>query len=66
MTKDVDPRLLLIPDNRDDYPYFGKYNRPAGYVTFSKLPLKDVDKYEYAGTCCDAYGNKGDLFKPKQ
>lgn len=63
--KDAKARLLLVPENYNDYPYFGQSNRPPGYVTLSKLPLKDLDKFEYAGTCCDAYGNRGDLFKPK-
>ena len=63
--KDAKARLLLVPENYNDYPYFGQSNRPDGYITLSKLPLKDADKFEYAGTCCDAYGNRGDLFKPK-
>ena len=58
-------RYALIPDNYKDYPYFGQSNRPDGYITLSKLPLKDTDKFEYAGVCCDSYGNKGHLFKPK-
>lgn len=58
-------RYASIPDNYKDYPYFGQSNRPSGYITLSKLPLKNTDKFEYAGTCCDSYGNKGHLFKPK-
>ena len=64
--KDSDARFALVPDNYKDYPYFGQSNRPDGYITLSKLPLKDADKYEYAGTCCSTYGDKGHLFKPKQ
>ena len=58
-------RLALVPDNYHDYPYFGQINRPAGYITLSRLPLKDADKYEYAGTCCSSFGDQGHLFKPR-
>ena len=64
--KDSDARFALVPANYKDYPYFGQKNRPEGYITLSKLPLKDADKYEYAGTCCSSFGDKGHLFKPKQ
>lgn len=64
--KASDIRYALVPDNYKDFPYFGQSNRPDGYITLSKLPLKNADKFEYAGTCCNSFGDKGHLFKPKQ
>lgn len=54
---------LFLPENPKDYPYFATY-RPKGYITYSKLKMSDYGKYEFAGGCCSAYGDRGWLFKP--
>ena len=59
-------KMALVPkQNIKDYPYFGQSNRPAGYKTMSQLHMCDLTHYEFAGACCDTYGNLGYLFKPK-
>ncbi|WP_413113396.1 exonuclease domain-containing protein [Thaumasiovibrio sp. DFM-14] len=56
----------MIPANWAEFPYFGQANRPEGCKTLSKLRVMDLDNYEYAGQCCDTYGNAGHLFMPKK
>ncbi|ENH0547913.1 hypothetical protein ABVS18_004578 [Vibrio parahaemolyticus] len=59
----------ITPDDWYDeykYPYFGQNKRPDGYKTASKIRKKDIDNYEYAGTCCDTYGKLGLIFRPKK
>ena len=52
--------------NEHKYPYFGQSIRPVGYKVASRIRKKDIDNYEYAGTCCDTYGNLGLIFRPKK
>lgn len=60
-------KMLLVPADVDcgQYPDFGQSVRPRGYKTLSQLRKRDLDKYEFAGTCCSSFGDKGYLFKPK-
>ena len=58
-------KLALVPNNTRDFPYFGQNDRPKGYKTTSQLRICDLPHYEFAGACCDTYGNLGYLFKPK-
>jgi hypothetical protein len=53
----------IIPGK--DYPYFGQKTPKDRYVVASKVRIRDLDLIEYAGTCCDTYGNPGILFKFK-
>lgn len=57
-------KLSLVPSNIEGYPYFGAGLRPKGYKTLSQLKMSDLNQYEFAGMCCDTYGNRGHLFKP--
>ena len=59
-------KLALVPNNIEGFPYFGQSNRPEGYKTTSQLRMCDLTHYEFAGACCDTYGNLGYLFKPKE
>ncbi len=58
-------KLSLIPNDKIGFPYFGQTNRPKGYKTLSQLRKRDLDSYEFAGTCCSSFGDMGYLFKPK-
>lgn len=58
-------RLALVPDDGRGYPDFGQSVRPEGYITLSKLKLSELEHYEFAGFCCNAYGDIGYLVKPK-
>jgi hypothetical protein len=58
-------KLALLPSNLNDYPYFGRDERPDGYKTTSQLKVSDLGRFEFAGHCIDSYGNNGYLFKPK-
>ena len=57
-------KLAYVPDDIDSYPHFAT-KRPEGSKTLSQIALRDIDKYEFAGTCCDTYGNRGFVFIPK-
>lgn len=58
-------RMALVPSNLSDFPDFGQAYRPTGYKTMSQLNKRDLKLFEFAGRCCDTYGNRGYLFKPK-
>lgn len=58
-------KLAMIPDDITTYPNFGMGGRPHGYKTMSELRRRDMSQFEFAGICCDTYGNKGYVFKPK-
>ena len=58
-------KLALVPNSIKSFPYFGQTKRPEGYKTTSQLRMCDLPHYEFAGACCDTYGNLGYLFKPK-
>lgn len=58
-------KLAMLPDDISTYPDFGMGGRPDGYKTMSELRKRDLSQFEFAGTCCDTYGNKGYVFKPK-
>lgn len=58
-------KLALVPGNVEEYPDFGMGHRPKGYKTLSQLNKRDLKSFEFAGVCCDTYGGKGYLFKPK-
>lgn len=59
-------KLALVPEDTSGFPDFGQAWRPAGYKTLSQLTKRDISKFEFAGTCCSTYGDKGYLFKPKE
>lgn len=63
--KCVGRKMALVPSNYRDFPYFGQSDRPKGYKTTSQLRIRDLPNYEFAGICCDTFGNRGYLFKPK-
>ncbi len=60
-------KLKLVPDdvNNGQYPDYGQGFRPSGYKTLSQLRKRDIKHYEFAGTCCSSFGDRGYLFKPK-
>lgn len=57
-------KLAYLPENWKEYPDFGQVSRPDGYRTLSSIALKEMHKYEFAGTCCNTFGGTGFLFKP--
>ena len=57
--------MELVPSDVSSYPYYGQTNRPAGFKTFSQIRRCDLENYQFAGVCCDAFGNRGYLFEPK-
>lgn len=59
-------KLDLVPEDTSEFPDFGQAWRPDGYKTLSQLTKRDLSKYEFAGTCCNTYGDRGYLFKPKE
>ena len=58
-------KMKLVPPNADDFPYFGQCYRPDGFKTMSQLNKRDLATFEFAGTCCNTFGDRGFLFKPK-
>lgn len=60
-------KMELVPSDADsgDYTDYGQGWRPAGYKTLSQLRKRDLKHYEFAGTCCSSFGDRGYLFKPK-
>ncbi|WP_169308404.1 3'-5' exonuclease [Ferrimonas aestuarii] len=58
-------KMALVPGDISGYPDFRQVSRPLGFKTLSQLRKRDLDNYEFAGRCCDTYGNPGYLFKPK-
>ena len=59
-------KLELVPEDTSGFPDFGQAWRPDGYKTLSQLTKRDLKKFEFAGTCCSTYGDRGYLFKPKE
>jgi len=57
---------LMVPKDYEKYPYFGQNRRPKGHKTFHQIRLHEYQHYVYAGTCCNAYGHLGHLFKLKR
>lgn len=60
-------KMKLVPSDADngEYTDFGQGWRPTGYKTLSQLRKRDLKHYEFAGTCCSSFGDRGYLFKPK-
>ena len=60
-------KMRLVPSDADSGKYtdYGQQCRPHGFKTLSQLRKRDLKKYEFAGTCCNAYGDRGYLFKPR-
>lgn len=59
-------KLALVPSDISSYPYYGQAYRPDGFKTLSQLTKRDLSKFEFAGTCCSSFGDRGYLFKPKE
>ncbi|HHG3274306.1 TPA: exonuclease domain-containing protein [Vibrio parahaemolyticus] len=59
-------KMELVPSDADSGKYtdYGQGWRPEGFKTLSQLRKRDLKKYEFAGTCCNTYGDRGYLFKP--
>ena len=58
----------LIPDDADSgrYTDYGQGWRPKGYKTLSQLLKRDIKYYEFAGTCCNSFGDRDFLFRAKE
>lgn len=59
-------KMKLVPSDVSSGTYtdYGQGWRPPGYKTLSQLRKYELSSYEFAGTCCNAFGDRGYLFKP--